>query len=135
MTPDLRKLLRNHLVKGQLSSEALYHGQELETLGGLRLRVFVYRNVSSCERVLCVSREGHTHTHSFPRFLLSPLLEPLHRERLHCRSRQNWPLCHLVHCGQTGDSAHRDTDGCPEGGRALQVRWRLSASCSASFTC
>ena len=45
MTPDLRRLLRNHLVKGQLSSSALYHGQELETLDGLKLRVFVYRNV------------------------------------------------------------------------------------------
>lgn len=45
MTPDLRKLLRNHIVKGQLSSSALYHGQELETLAGLKLRVFVYRNV------------------------------------------------------------------------------------------
>lgn len=45
MTPELRKLLWNHMVKGQLSSQALYHGQELETLGGLRLRVFVYRNV------------------------------------------------------------------------------------------
>lgn len=45
MSPDLRKLLTNHIVKGQLSSKALYHGQELETLGGLRLRVFVYRNV------------------------------------------------------------------------------------------
>lgn len=58
MTPDLRKLLWNHLVKGQLSSKALYHGQELETLGGLRLRVFVYRNVrhlkSAAVKVLCV---------------------------------------------------------------------------------
>lgn len=45
MTPDLRKMLRNHIVKGQLSSTALYHGQELETLAGLKLRVFVYRNV------------------------------------------------------------------------------------------
>lgn len=45
MNSDLSKLLKNHIVKGQLSSQALYHGQELETLGGLRLRVFVYRNV------------------------------------------------------------------------------------------
>lgn len=45
MTPELRKLLWTHMVKGQLSSKALYHGQELETLAGLRLRVFVYRNV------------------------------------------------------------------------------------------
>ncbi|TNN61062.1 Transforming growth factor-beta-induced protein ig-h3 [Liparis tanakae] len=44
MTPALRLLLTQHLLRGQLSSRALYHGQELETLGGLRLRVFVYRN-------------------------------------------------------------------------------------------
>lgn len=46
MTPDTETLLMNHLVKEQLSSSSLYHGQELETLGGLRLRVFVYRHVS-----------------------------------------------------------------------------------------
>lgn len=46
MTPDLRLLLTNHLVKQQLSSNSLYHGQLLETLGGLNLRVFVYRHVS-----------------------------------------------------------------------------------------
>lgn len=50
MTPELRKLLRNHLVKGRLSSSALYHGQELETLAGLKLRVFVYRNVRQPRR-------------------------------------------------------------------------------------
>lgn len=46
MTPDLRLLLTNHLVKQQLSSNSLYHGQLLETLGGLHLRVFVYRHVN-----------------------------------------------------------------------------------------
>lgn len=45
MTPEMRKLMTNHIVKEQLSSKSLYHGQELETLGGLKLRVFVYRNV------------------------------------------------------------------------------------------
>lgn len=45
MTPDMRKLMINHIIKEQLSSKSLYHGQELETLGGLKLRVFVYRNV------------------------------------------------------------------------------------------
>ncbi len=47
MTPDMRKLMTNHIVKEQLSSKSLYHGQELETLGGLKLRVFVYRNVTT----------------------------------------------------------------------------------------
>lgn len=45
MSPDMKKLMTNHIVKEQLSSKSLYHGQELETLGGLKLRVFVYRNV------------------------------------------------------------------------------------------
>lgn len=35
------------MVKDQLASKYLYHGQTLETLGGKKLRVFVYRNVSS----------------------------------------------------------------------------------------
>lgn len=45
MTPEMKKLMSNHILKEQLSSKSLYHGQELETLGGLRLRVLVYRNV------------------------------------------------------------------------------------------
>lgn len=42
----MRKVMRNHVLKGKLSSKSLYHGQELETLDGAKLRVFVYRNVS-----------------------------------------------------------------------------------------
>ncbi|CAJ1059320.1 transforming growth factor-beta-induced protein ig-h3 isoform X1 [Xyrichtys novacula] len=54
MTPDMRTLLTNHVLKEQLSSNSLYHGQELETLGGLRLRVFVYRN-SLCIENACIA--------------------------------------------------------------------------------
>lgn len=42
-----KNLLLNHIVKDQLASKYLYHGQTLETLGGKKLRVFVYRNVSA----------------------------------------------------------------------------------------
>lgn len=35
------------MIKDQLASKYLYHGQTLDTLGGKKLRVFVYRNVSS----------------------------------------------------------------------------------------
>uniref|UniRef100_H3CBW8 Transforming growth factor-beta-induced protein ig-h3 n=1 Tax=Tetraodon nigroviridis TaxID=99883 RepID=H3CBW8_TETNG len=59
MTPELRKLLRNHLVKGRLSSSALYHGQELETLAGLKLRVFVYRN-NLCIENACIAAHDKT---------------------------------------------------------------------------
>ncbi|KAM3613407.1 uncharacterized protein V6R79_025614 [Siganus canaliculatus] len=59
MTPDLRKLMTNHLVKETLSSKSLYHGQELETLGGLKLRVFVYRN-NLCIENACIAAHDKT---------------------------------------------------------------------------
>uniref|UniRef100_A0A452DR88 Transforming growth factor-beta-induced protein ig-h3 n=1 Tax=Capra hircus TaxID=9925 RepID=A0A452DR88_CAPHI len=39
-----KNLLLNHMIKDQLASKYLYHGQTLDTLGGKKLRVFVYRN-------------------------------------------------------------------------------------------
>uniref|UniRef100_A0A3Q3IGB1 Transforming growth factor-beta-induced protein ig-h3 n=1 Tax=Monopterus albus TaxID=43700 RepID=A0A3Q3IGB1_MONAL len=59
MTPDMRKLMTNHLLKEQLSSKSLYHGQELETLGGLKLRVFVYRN-NLCIENTCIAAHDKT---------------------------------------------------------------------------
>ncbi|XP_008300871.1 transforming growth factor-beta-induced protein ig-h3 isoform X2 [Stegastes partitus] len=59
MTPDMRKLMTNHIMKEQLSSKALYHGQELETLGGLKLRVFVYRN-NLCIENACIAAHDKT---------------------------------------------------------------------------
>ncbi|MGH0127092.1 UNVERIFIED_CONTAM: hypothetical protein FKN15_043781 [Acipenser sinensis] len=51
---EVKKLLRNHIVKEQLSSKHLYHGQVLETLGGKKLRVFVYRNAVCIENT-CIA--------------------------------------------------------------------------------
>ncbi|XP_047441716.1 transforming growth factor-beta-induced protein ig-h3 [Mugil cephalus] len=59
MTPDMRKLMTNHILKQQLSSKSLYHGQELETLGGLKLRVFVYRN-NLCIENTCIAAHDKT---------------------------------------------------------------------------
>ncbi|XP_041799658.1 transforming growth factor-beta-induced protein ig-h3 [Chelmon rostratus] len=59
MTPDMRKLMTNHILKEQLSSNSLYHGQELETLGGLKLRVFVYRN-NLCIENACIAAHDKT---------------------------------------------------------------------------
>ncbi|KAM9357200.1 transforming growth factor-beta-induced protein ig-h3 [Symphorus nematophorus] len=59
MTPDMKKLMTNHLLKEQLSSKSLYHGQELETLGGLKLRVFVYRN-NLCIENACIAAHDKT---------------------------------------------------------------------------
>ncbi|XP_040838232.1 transforming growth factor-beta-induced protein ig-h3 [Ochotona curzoniae] len=49
-----KSLLLNHIVKDQLASKHLYHGQTLDTLGGRKLRVFVYRN-SLCIENSCIA--------------------------------------------------------------------------------
>uniref|UniRef100_A0A5F8H036 Transforming growth factor-beta-induced protein ig-h3 n=1 Tax=Monodelphis domestica TaxID=13616 RepID=A0A5F8H036_MONDO len=51
---NMKNLLLNHIVKDQLSSKYLYHGQTLDTLGGKKLRVFVYRN-SLCIENSCIA--------------------------------------------------------------------------------
>ncbi|XP_014851138.1 PREDICTED: transforming growth factor-beta-induced protein ig-h3 [Poecilia mexicana] len=74
MTPDLRALMKNHLLKQQLSSKALYHGQQLQTLGGLTLRVFVYRN-NLCIENACIA--AHDRTGRFATmFTLDKVLAP-----------------------------------------------------------
>uniref|UniRef100_A0A6Q2Y8W7 Transforming growth factor-beta-induced protein ig-h3 n=1 Tax=Esox lucius TaxID=8010 RepID=A0A6Q2Y8W7_ESOLU len=79
MTDQLKRLLRNHILKEQLSSKSLYHGQELETLGGMKLRVFVYRN-SLCIENSCIAAHDKTgrfasmFTCVFPFFSLSLLV-------------------------------------------------------------
>ncbi|XP_007114326.1 transforming growth factor-beta-induced protein ig-h3 isoform X2 [Physeter macrocephalus] len=50
----MKNLLLNHMIKDQLASKYLYHGQILETLGGKKLRVFVYRN-SLCIENSCIA--------------------------------------------------------------------------------
>uniref|UniRef100_A0ACB8EIT4 Uncharacterized protein n=1 Tax=Sphaerodactylus townsendi TaxID=933632 RepID=A0ACB8EIT4_9SAUR len=49
-----RNVLLDHIVKDQLSSKYLYHGQMLETLSGKQLRVFVYRN-NLCIENVCIA--------------------------------------------------------------------------------
>lgn len=41
----LRILLENHILKNKVVLGELYNGQHLETIGGKRLRVFIYRTV------------------------------------------------------------------------------------------
>uniref|UniRef100_A0A4W5RDZ3 Transforming growth factor-beta-induced protein ig-h3 n=1 Tax=Hucho hucho TaxID=62062 RepID=A0A4W5RDZ3_9TELE len=59
MTGELKKLLKNHILKEKLSSRLLYHRQELETLGGIKLRVLVYRN-SLCIENSCIAAHDKT---------------------------------------------------------------------------
>lgn len=45
----LKVILQNHILKMKVGLNDLYNGQFLETLGGKKLRVFVYRTVSKIE--------------------------------------------------------------------------------------
>ncbi|KFP04328.1 Transforming growth factor-beta-induced protein ig-h3 [Calypte anna] len=51
---NMKNLLLNHIVRDQLSSKYLYHGQKLQTLGDKELRVFVYRN-NLCIENACIA--------------------------------------------------------------------------------
>uniref|UniRef100_A0A4W4G362 Transforming growth factor-beta-induced protein ig-h3 n=1 Tax=Electrophorus electricus TaxID=8005 RepID=A0A4W4G362_ELEEL len=54
MTPEMRKAMKNHILKERLSSKSLYHDQKLETLSGNKLRVFMYRN-NLCIENACIA--------------------------------------------------------------------------------
>ncbi|XP_051935309.1 transforming growth factor-beta-induced protein ig-h3 [Hippocampus zosterae] len=56
---DARQVMSNHVVKGRLSSQSLYHNQELETLSGVKLRVLVYRN-NLCIENACLAAHDKT---------------------------------------------------------------------------
>lgn len=43
----LRIILENHILKNKIVLGQLYNGQQLETIGGKLLRVFIYRSVST----------------------------------------------------------------------------------------
>ncbi|XP_039975379.1 transforming growth factor-beta-induced protein ig-h3 [Xiphias gladius] len=74
MTPDMKRLMTNHILKEQLSSKSLYHGQELETLGGLKLRVFVYRN-NLCIENACIAAHDKTGRYA-SMFIVDKILTP-----------------------------------------------------------
>lgn len=78
MSPDMRKLMTNHIVKGQLSSKSLYHGQELDTLGDLKLRVFVYRNVRASRGPFGLVSSPLTSQWQISMDLLCVFAEPVH---------------------------------------------------------
>lgn len=43
---ELKIILENHILKKKFGLGQLYNGQQLETIGGKTLRVFIYRTVS-----------------------------------------------------------------------------------------
>lgn len=57
----LRIILENHILKNKIVLGQLYNGQQLETIGGKLLRVFIYRTVRpSCAQKLLLGATKHT---------------------------------------------------------------------------
>ncbi|XP_053153609.1 periostin isoform X3 [Hemicordylus capensis] len=76
----LKLILQNHILKVKVGLNELYNGQFLETLGGKKLRVFVYRTAVCIENSCMIrgSKEGRNgYIHIF-RELIKPAEKTLH---------------------------------------------------------
>ncbi|XP_074391471.1 periostin isoform X14 [Zonotrichia albicollis] len=76
----LKRILQNHIIKVKVGLNELYNGQELETIGGKLLRVFVYRTAVCIENSCMVrgSKEGRNGFIHIFRQIISPAEKTLH---------------------------------------------------------
>ncbi|KAJ6658359.1 hypothetical protein lerEdw1_020631 [Lerista edwardsae] len=76
----LRVILQNHILKVKVGLSDLYNGQYLETLGGKKLRVFVYRTAVCIENSCMVrgSKEGRNGFIHVFRQIIQPAEKTLH---------------------------------------------------------
>ncbi|NXH69653.1 POSTN protein, partial [Hydrobates tethys] len=76
----LKMILQNHIIKVKVGLNELYNGQELETIGGKLLRVFVYRTAVCIENSCMVrgSKEGRNGFIHIFRQIISPAEKTLH---------------------------------------------------------
>ncbi|XP_063349038.1 periostin, osteoblast specific factor b isoform X2 [Pelmatolapia mariae] len=70
----LRIILENHILKTKIVLGQLYNGQQLETIGGKLLRVFIYRSAVCIENSCLIrgSKEGSNGALHLMRTLLKP---------------------------------------------------------------
>uniref|UniRef100_A0A8V0XF50 Periostin n=1 Tax=Gallus gallus TaxID=9031 RepID=A0A8V0XF50_CHICK len=76
----LKTILQNHIIKVKIGLNELYNGQELETIGGKLLRVFVYRTAVCVENSCMVrgSKEGRNGFIHVFRQIIKPAEKSLH---------------------------------------------------------
>uniref|UniRef100_A0A8B9DKC6 Periostin n=1 Tax=Anser cygnoides TaxID=8845 RepID=A0A8B9DKC6_ANSCY len=76
----LKTILQNHIIKVKIGLNELYNGQELETIGGKLLRVFVYRTAVCVENSCMVrgSKEGRNGFIHVFRQIIKPAEKTLH---------------------------------------------------------
>ncbi|XP_014879640.1 periostin, osteoblast specific factor b isoform X3 [Poecilia latipinna] len=71
---ELKIILENHVLKNKLGLGQLYNGQQLETIGGKTLRVFIYRTAVCIENSCLIrgSKEGSNGALHLMRTMLMP---------------------------------------------------------------
>uniref|UniRef100_A0A8D0HNL8 Periostin n=1 Tax=Sphenodon punctatus TaxID=8508 RepID=A0A8D0HNL8_SPHPU len=76
----LKTILQNHILRVKVGLNELYNGQYLETLGGKRLRVFVYRTAVCIENSCMIrgSKEGRNGFIHVFRQIIKPSEKTLH---------------------------------------------------------
>ncbi|NXW07816.1 POSTN protein, partial [Fregetta grallaria] len=76
----LKTILQNHIIKVKVGLNELYNGQELETIGGKLLRVFVYRTAVCIENSCMIrgSKEGRNGFIHIFRQIINPAEKTLH---------------------------------------------------------
>ncbi|XP_009070023.1 PREDICTED: periostin [Acanthisitta chloris] len=76
----LLRILQNHIIKVKVGLNELYNGQQLETIGGKLLRVFVYRTAVCIENSCMVrgSKEGRNGFIHIFRQIINPAEKTLH---------------------------------------------------------
>ncbi|NXQ99212.1 POSTN protein, partial [Sagittarius serpentarius] len=76
----LKTMLQNHIINVKVGLNEMYNGQELETIGGKLLRVFVYRTAACIENSCMVrgSKEGRNGFIHVFRQIINPAEKTLH---------------------------------------------------------
>uniref|UniRef100_A0A8C0BI55 Periostin n=1 Tax=Buteo japonicus TaxID=224669 RepID=A0A8C0BI55_9AVES len=76
----LKTILQNHVINVKVGLNELYNGQELETIGGKLLRVFLYRTAVCIENSCMVrgSKEGRNGFIHILRQIINPAEKTLH---------------------------------------------------------
>ncbi|NXG74644.1 POSTN protein, partial [Baryphthengus martii] len=76
----LKMILQNHIINVKVGLNELYNGQELETIGGKLLRVFVYRTAVCIENSCMVrgSKEGRNGFIHIFRQIINPAEKTVH---------------------------------------------------------
>lgn len=63
----LKIILENHVLKNKVVLGELYNGQQLETIGGKLLRVFIYRTVCPQMLLLCPAKKKRRNVNLSPK--------------------------------------------------------------------